>query len=235
MGNNKFKQTTHRRGFIGTIAAGAAAFSMASLAPFRLNAERLGEMAKETDPETPDEWFGKINGKHRIVFDVTHPEETMPFAWPRVFLITNEKTGTSAKDCSVVVVLRHNAIPYAFEDRLWEKYKFGKKFKINDPTTGAVAVRNPFSKPAKGDFKLPGIGEVQIGINELQADGVMFCVCDMAINVQSALIAGDMKMDAAEAKKDWMTGLLPGIMVVPSGVWAVGRGQEHNCAYCFVG
>ena len=172
---------------------------------------------------------------HRIVFDATHPEEVFPFAWPRVFLITNDKTGTPAKDCSVVVVLRHSASPFAFEDRIWQKYNFGKKFKIDDSATKTASLRNPFWQPKKGDFTIPGIGEVQIGINELQEDGVMFCVCDMAITVQSAVIAKDMKLDATEVKKDWLTGLLPGIMVVPSGVWAVGRAQEHNCAYCFVG
>ena len=236
MKDNTFKQTTHRRGFIGTIAAGAAALGMASLAPLHLHAEPLAEMAKATnDPETPEEWFNNIHGKHRIVFDATHPEEVLPFAWPRVFLITNDKTGTPAKDCSVVVVLRHSAIPFAFEDRIWQKYNFGKKFKIDDAATKTASLRNPFWQPKKGDFTIPGIGEVQIGINELQADGVMFCVCDMAATVQSAVIAKDMKLDAAEVKKDWMTGVLPGIMVVPSGVWAVGRAQEHNCAYCFVG
>jgi len=28
---------------------------------------------------------------------------------------------------------------------------------------------------------------------------------------------------------------LPGIQPVPSGVWAIGRAQEHGCAYCFAG
>jgi intracellular sulfur oxidation DsrE/DsrF family protein len=44
-----------------------------------------------------------------------------------------------------------------------------------------------------------------------------------------------MNLDAAEVRKEWMAGLLPGIQVVPSGVWAVGRAQEHGCAYCFAG
>jgi hypothetical protein len=235
MKQNSFNATTHRRGFIGKIAAGAAAISMASIAPLQLGAGPLVDMANENnDPETPDEWFDKIKGRHRIVFDATHPAAIFPFAWPRVFLLTNEKTGSPASDCGVVVVLRHNAIPYAFEDRLWEKYKFGEVFKANDPATKAPSTRNPFWKPKKGDFKIPAFGEVMIGINELQADGVMFCVCDAAISVNSAVVAGNMKMDPAEVRKDWMAGLLPGIMPVPSGVWAVGRAQEHKCAYCFV-
>ena len=41
--------------------------------------------------------------------------------------------------------------------------------------------------------------------------------------------------DPAAVKKEWVAGVLPGIQVVPSGVWAVGRAQEHGCAYCFAG
>lgn len=159
----------------------------------------------------------------------------MPFAWPRVFLMTNQATGTEEKDNSVVVVLRHDAIPYAFDNRLWDKYKFGEVFKANDPATKAPATRNPFWKPKPGDFKIPGIGNVAIGINELQASGVMFAVCEAAITVYSAAVADGMKMNAADVKKDWLSGLLPGIQPVPSGVWALGRAQEHKCAYIFAG
>ena len=61
----------------------------------------------------------------------------------------------------------------------------------------------------------------------------MFCVCDMAMTVYGAAIAEAMKLDAAEVKKDFVSGLLPGIQPVPSGVWALGRAQEKNCAYIF--
>jgi intracellular sulfur oxidation DsrE/DsrF family protein len=57
----------------------------------------------------------------------------------------------------------------------------------------------------------------------------------MAITVYSAALAQTMGLNAAEVKKDWLNNILPGIQVVPSGVWAVGRAQEHGCAYCFVG
>ena len=63
----------------------------------------------------------------------------------------------------------------------------------------------------------------------------MFGVCDMAMTVYSAALAQGVGGDPAEIKKDWMSGLLPGIQPMPSGVWAVGRAQEHGCAYCFVG
>ena len=185
--------------------------------------------------DNADAWFDKVKGKHRAVFDCTRPHEVFPFAWPRVFLMTNGATGTPETDCGVVVVLRHDAIPYAFDHRLWEAYPFGDVFKAPDPATGAPAKRNPFWQPKPGDFTFPGIGPVAIGINELQASGVLFCVCNAAIGVYSAAIAANMKKDVAEVRKDWMAGLLPGVQVVPSGVWAVGRAQEKGCAYCFAG
>jgi intracellular sulfur oxidation DsrE/DsrF family protein len=233
MKKNETGLTTHRRGFIGALATGAAAVGLAAFAPLTLAAEPLKQTINNNDL-TPDEWFDKVKGKHRVVFDVTHPEGIFPFAWPRVFLLTNMATGSPFNDCGVVVVLRHSAIAYAFKSELWEKYKFGEMFKANDPATKVAATRNPFWMPNKGDFKVPGIGEVAIGINELQADGVMFCVCDAAITVYSAVAAGNMKMEATELKKEWLSGLLPNIMVAPSGVWAVGRAQEHKCSYCFV-
>lgn len=231
-----FKLKTQRRAFIGTLAAGAATIGLASLAPLSTKALPLPEISNENnDPESPDDWFKQIKGKHRVVFDATRPNDILPFAWPRVFLLTNQATGTPEKDNSVVVVLRHDAIPYAFEDRLWTKYKFGEVFKADDPATKAPSVRNPFWKPKPGDFKIPGFGNVAIGINELQASGVLFAVCDAAMTVFSAAVAEGMKLDAAAVKKDWISGLLPGVHPVPSGVWALGRAQEHGCKYIFAG
>ena len=234
------QRSESRRGFLGKLAAGTSALGISIFgSPLAAAAKNI----QQNNPEDPDTWFNKIKGKHKVIFDCTRPHEIFPFAWPKVFLLTNQATGTAPKDCSVVVVLRHDAIPYAFEDRLWAKYKFGEVFKAGDlgkafraaDAATAVSTRNPFWKPKPGDFMMPAFGELPIGINDLQADGVMFCVCDAAITVYSAVLAPGMNMDAADVKKDWLSGLLPGVQVVPSGVWAVGRAQEHGCGYIFAG
>ncbi len=227
---NTKKTNSNRRKFLGNIAGSAAAIGMLSIPSSIKAAPSLFQQTHDAD-----DWFKQIKGKHRIVYDATQPHGIYPFAWPRVFLLTNMATGTPEKDNSVVVVLRHLAIPYAFEDRLWEKYKFGEVFKADDPATKVSSVRNPFWKPKQGDFKIPGFGNVAIGINELQASGVMFAVCEAAISVYSTVVADKMKMDADAVKKDWMSGLLPGIQPVPSGVWALGRAQENGCGYIFAG
>ena len=228
-------QVNRRRRFLGTLLTGVAALGMTSFAnPLKLAGEK-GMTGNSRDFSDADEWFTRIKGKHRIIFDATGPKDIFPFAWPKVFLLTNAATGTPEKDCTAVVVLRHEAVPFALQDNLWEKYKFGDMFKIPDPVSKAPAIRNPFWKPAPGTYKVPGLGPVPIGINELQDSGVMFCVCDVAMTVYSAVSAGSMNLDPAEVKKEWLAGVLPNIQVMPSGVWAVGRAQEHGCAYCFAG
>jgi hypothetical protein len=223
-----------RREFIGSIASNAALLSIATaLAPLKSSAENF--VPPGNDLKDADAWFAKVKGKHRVAYDCTQPHELFPFAWPRVFLLTNAATGSPESDCGVVVVLRHAAICYAMESSLWAKYNFGEVFKANDPKTNKPSTRNPFWKPAPGDFQVPGIGPVAIGINELQDSGVMFCVCDAAITVYSAVVAEGMKKDPKEVRAEWVNGIFPGIQPVPSGVWALGRAQEKGCAYIFAG
>jgi len=224
------KNPTTRRGFLGSIATGAAAMSIASLSPLQ-QLQASPESSHIPNPDDPEKLFKDLNGKHRIVFDVTEPAWLVPFAWPRVFLLTNIATGTPEKENNVVVVLRHAGIPWAFEDRLWDKYKFGEMFKVKNDK-GETVTKNVFWKPAQ-PFTVPGIGPVPLGINELQDSGVKFVVCNAAMTVYSAVWAMQNNAQAADVLKDWQSGLLPGVTVVPSGVWAVGRAQENKCAYCF--
>ncbi len=230
---NKQPDKLNRRGFLGTVSTGAAAIGFSMLT-------RPLEAAKKTHrptakPGNPDEWFNQIKGTHRMVFDESEPINApiLPFAWPRVYLMTNQATGTAANDCGVVVVLRHHAIIYALNDDQWKKYKLGEHYKLTDPMTKAPLERNPFWQPNPEVFKLPDGGEAKLGINQLMDDGVLFCVCKVALNMGSAMIAMQMNKKHEEVKNDWVNGVLPGIQPVPSGVWAVNRAQEHGCSYCF--
>jgi hypothetical protein len=236
MSKNLQNRPASRRDFLGKLAGTAALIGISNL-PLMANAETgSAEDHPGRDLADPDEWFkSNIKGKHKIVFDSPEPKEIFAFAWPLVFLLTNKGTGTDIKDCSVVVVLRHNSIPYALGDDLWAKYKLGETFKINDPRTMAPATRNPFWDTRPDDFKIPGIGAVPIGIKDLQANGVLFCACDMALTVFSAVVGMKTNQDGAVVKKEWVAGLIPSIPPMPSGVWAVGRAQEYGCTYCFAG
>lgn len=226
------KNQTSRRGFLGSIATGAAAMGIATISPLQqLNA--TPQSTQISNPDDPaEEVFKSLKGTHRIAFDVVEPVWMMPFAWPRVFLMTNEMTGS--KDSNAVVILRHSAIPYAFEDKLWAKYNFSEMFNVKDGE-GKPVTKNVFWKQPKGTYKLPPYGEVPICIDELQESGVKFLVCNAATTVFSAMAAQKMNMKAEDCYNEWKASLLPGITLAPSGVWAVGRAQEYKCGYCYAG
>lgn len=222
--------TTPRRAFLGTLAAGAAGLGIAGLASPLVLGNESHPAPADTSTAGFDAWLKMIKGKHRQVFDATTPHEGMPLAWARVFLMTNKMVGVADDDVTAVIVLRHDGIPLAMEDNLWAKYKFGEVFKVHDKGANAPAVRNIYREPKVGEFPLP-----DMGVTHLTKSGVLIGVCDMALTVYSKIVAEGMKMDPTECKKEWVAGLLPGIQIVPSGVLAVNRAQEHGCSYCFAG
>jgi hypothetical protein len=214
---------THRRGFLGTLAAAAAA-GLASLTPLRAAAESVPRSAADPAFEA---WLNRITGKHRMVFDAPEVNSGMPVIWPRVWLNgNNDNYGTTDTQNSGVVILRHAAIPLAMVDGLWAKYKLGEVFALKDGDLPAT--RNIFAKPMP--LPLPGTG-----VEQLLAKSVLFGVCNVALTIYSGAVAQKMGMDAAAVKAEWVAGLLPGVQVVPSGVLAVSRAQEKGCGYCFAG
>ena len=114
--------------------------------------------------------------------------------------------------------------------KFWNKYKLGDFFGINDYTKKA-AIRNPFYDPKDGDYPINGPG----GIKSQQERGAMFCVCNLALQVYSGKYAEKMGGNPTEIYNDWISGVIPGIEVVPSGVWALGLAQKNGCGYIFAG
>lgn len=217
-----------RRQFLGSLATGAAVTSLGIMpkilqAATPINTALIGEA---------EEWLKKgIKGKHRIVYDGPEPHDAFPIIWTWAYYLTNNQTEVKDEDMTGVCVLRHNAIPFSMKSELWAKYKFGEMFKVTDNTTQQPAERNPYYEPGAGDFPMPMIQ----GIKDMQARGAMFCVCDLAITVYSGFAAQAMGLDAAAVKEEWTTGVLPDVQIVPSGVWALGRAQEHGCGYIYAG
>lgn len=219
-----------RRDFLGMIATGAAAAGIGSIAGPALSRANATPLFQTKDVAGFDAWLGMIKGTHKQVYDATRVNHAMALAWSRVFLMTNASTGVAPGDAQAVVILRHDAIPMGMDTPAWEKYKFGEMFEIEDEQTKKPLMKNMFYSPPPGTFPLPGMS-----IEELLKDGVLFGLCDMALTFYSGMAAKKMNMDAAEIKKEWVANVMPGIQIVPSGVLAVNRAQEHGCTYCFAG
>lgn len=211
--------STPRRGFLGAIAA-AFGFSL-------LPAAKISNVALMNGNDA-ERWIGLIQGKHKQVFDGTSPANAYPLSGAWVFLNTYNELGTPDTELGALVVLRHDAICLALADTLWEKYKLGEYFKVTDKMTNTSSLRNIFWQSKQGDLRSP-----DMAIDRLQTRGVKFCVCAVAIGRISGVLAKQMNLDAAEVKKEWLSGILPGILVVPAGVWALSQAQEHDMTYCF--
>jgi hypothetical protein len=213
---------TARREFLSSIAATVAAAGLSGALPSSLGAENVPGFGSP-DPAL-DAWFGRIKGKHRMIFDAPEPNNGLVAIWPRVYLNTMQATWPA--EATAVVILRHDGLALALSDPIWAKYGIGEMFNIKD--ADAPAKRNPYAT-------ITGLPIAGLGISELLKSGVLVGACDVALTIYSAGAAKKMGLEPDAVKKEWIAGLLPGVQVVPSGVLGVARAQELGCAYCFAG
>jgi len=204
---------TPRRGLLRRIG-GAMTLGLAGLAPASLRAQPA-----PAGSDGPN-WPGTLKGRHRQVVDAHGVNAGFPLAFAYTFLAPNQSA-------TAVIVLRHGAFPMALGDAVWAKYKIGETLKIMDPETKAPAVKNPFFHPKAGVLLVD-----DMAIDRLLAKGVVFGACDVALHVQSKMLAGNAGVSAEEAAKEWTANIIPGITVIPSGTWGVNRAQEAGCTYC---
>ena len=217
---DEFTSSTPRRGFLGRFAAAAMGIGVAGLTP----EAALAAASKPADPKL-EAWFGKLTGKHRVVFDAPAANSGFPAIWPRVYHLTTDAS-YPGEGSSSMIILRHEGLPLAFQDYLWSKYKLGEQFNIK--MGDAPATKNPYATIT--GLPLPGLG-----IAELLKTGTLVGACDVAMTVYSSGAAQKMGLDPATVKKEWIAGLLPGVMLVPSGVMAVARAQDQGARYIFAG
>lgn len=211
-----------RRGFIGSVAAAAVGLGMTALTSDRALAEAGGSRAADAQLEA---WFGKLTGKHRVVFDAPAVNGGMPMVWPRVFLMTTDAT-YPGEGSSAMVIARHEGLPLVLQDSIWAKYHLGEVFNVKDGS--APATKNPFATIT--NIPLPNLGTTG-----MLKTGVLLGACDVALTVYSGAAAAKMKLNPAVVKKEWIAGLYPGVQVVPSGVMAVARAQQFSTQYIFAG
>jgi hypothetical protein len=211
---------TPRRGFFSRVAS-MTALGLAGFVPVPLLAQPAA--ARSDGPD----WPGAVKGRHRQVVDAYQVNYGAPLAFAYNFLETNEPPSTNFVSATAVVVLRHGATSIALGNEMWRKYRIGESFKIVDPETKAPAVKNPFLRPKSGVLTFD-----DMALDRLLANGTVFGVCNMALQGQSKKLAGLAGVSADEAAKEWAANIVPGITLIPSGVWGLNRAQESGCTYC---
>lgn len=206
--------STPRRSFLQRLAALSAAFATGG---------RI-----ELAPPLTDAWLDRITGKHRQLFDCTSANDGFGAAFALNFIDGYKQTlNLTDKDMSAVVVYRHFAMPLMLNDAMWAKYHIGEVLKIND-STGKPATKNIFHNNI---FGRPGLTYEQA----IKDRGLIMVACNLALTVISGMAAPKAGVTADQAKAEWTANLLPGVVLAPSGVYAVSRAQEKSCTYCYGG
>jgi hypothetical protein len=226
------KNNSHsRRKFIGALTTGAMVAGL-SLIPEPIQAKiksesfdfKLDDLVKGEDLDKALKELGKK--AHPVAYDISQANP-WGLIWSNVYYMTNKETGTTEKDLGILNVFRHHGMIFGLNDETIAKYKLGEFFGLNDPITKAPTVRNPYYDPEDGVFPLPGLA----GIKGLQANGTMFCICDMARKVYSQFVAQKVGAKQEDVYNDFVAGTLPGVEAAPSGVWVLGRMAEYKIAY----
>ena len=237
-----------RRQFLGELAVGATAIAAAACSPAAQTTAASQAPAPATPPTQPQaerqlmgmptppstwdvSWLGRITAKHKAVFDSPEIEEGTALWQAMSYLgFVKDVFGTGDSDASVVVVLRHRAVPLLFNDAMWAKYDVGAATKTTDEKTGKPATRNIYyqsvdaqGNPKDGDKPTPKI-------KPLTARGVIFIGCDMATRAFSSRAAAAKKLPVQQVYDEIRANLVPGATLMPTGVFGMLMAQEAGCS-----
>jgi len=181
--------------------------------------------AQAATPMTGDglNWPGKLKGRHRQVVDAYTVNSGYPLVFASTFLLTDAAPGSATS----VVILRSQGLVVALNSAVWEKYKIGESLKIIDPETKAPAVKNPFVNPKPGVLLTD-----DMAVDRLLGRGAVFGACNVALHGLSKRLATNADVSVDNAAKEWVANLVPGITLLPSGVWGLNRAQQAGCTYC---
>jgi len=217
----------HRRSFVSRLGGVAAAVGGAGLLQAQSGSAGRWQPARESK----DDWLDRIPGKHRIVFDATTPDGfgyALLFAG-NYFIANHDGYGLRDSDVAVVIVARHHATPFAFNDAMWNKYgvKISELASFTDPRTKSAPTSNLYNLPE--DLRLPNRGGT---IDALIKRGVQFAVCQAATQGLAEPLAAAVNGNADSVYKELSTNLVGNSRLVPAGIVTVNRAQERG--YTFV-
>ena len=224
------------------IGAGAVAIAAGMAAACSSGAKSEGNGSQSFAPATEDKdsWLDKPGTRHRMVFDSLSGEggsEALGFATN--FIHVNESDyGLKPEQLGVVIVFRHASTPYGYNNAVWAKYgkQFATQMKLKDDVAKRAATMNPMLAKAPGGEPLPKGMEwaADSTLSDLAPKGVKFAVCGLATKVIASMLAGKTgNADAIEA--ELKANLVPGALIVPAGISAVNRAQEHGYSFAYVG
>jgi intracellular sulfur oxidation DsrE/DsrF family protein len=194
----------------------------------------------EASPEQLDSWLDKPGTRHRMAFDsVSGSGGAEALGYANNFLhVDSAAYGLKPEQTAAVVIFRHMSTPYGYNDAIWAKYgkKFAEQMKLEGDDAKRAAMMNPALTSAPGAKPPPKGMEwaAANSISDLAPKGVRFAVCGLATQGIAGQLAGKTG-DAEAVEAELKANLVPGALIVPSGITIVNRAQEHGYAFAYIG
>ena len=212
---------TGRREFVGLLGALAAGMAV--------DPDELRASAAPVDGPWDTSWLNSLAAaKYRAVFNANEIGDGIVFDYVTTFLDHyHEAHGTKDQDTRPVAVFRRLGTSMAFNDVLWDKYQIGEDRKVTDPETKAPARRNIFWRAERGAPAYSLGTKIQV----LRERGLISLVCNVSITSWTSRISRESKREPSEVRAEILGNLIPGAIVVPSGIYGILRAQNAGCAY----
>ena len=173
-------------------------------------------------------WTSRLTGPYRAVFDSPKAQDGGELwraaTWKSQVM---EVYGAKPEEVSAVLVVRHGGIPLVMDDAFWRRHEIGKKRKINDPMTGKRARGNPvLSFEGRKDIPSEMAGA---SLAEFLKRGGTVLACNFAFGMMVHYEAEADKEHAKEARERALAHLVPGVVLQPSGFFALLEAQRAGC------
>ena len=185
--------------------------------------------------EAQDVWMDEGGSRHRMVFDTTTVAGLgIGLNFARNFYEANlDGYGVAAKNLGAVIIVRHISTPFGFDDAIWAKYGdvITERVKLYDPRDKGAPRVNLFNTPIK-DESLPNGGVL---VSDLVKLGARFAVCGMASARIAEMVAKKTGGKADEILADLKSNLVANAVMVPAGIVALNRAQEHGYTFSYCG
>lgn len=175
-------------------------------------------------------WTDRVTGRKRVVMDAPEVESGLglfrSIVWRRqqsaVFKIPEP-------ELSVVMVIRHLAIPLAMQQSYWDRYDIGTEMGIKTPISQEPTTKNPAldawnGQPAPEQF-------TGMTLPAFMGSGGIVLACNLAFQDCVDRVARVESLSAGQARQRALSMVVPGVIMQPSGVFAVTVAQEAGCHY----
>ena len=211
-----------RRRFLAQLGIGSATLGAVVGSVIPANAQPASPAPRR---HAVDDWMDALPAAHRMVFDAVSAsgaEDIRHYA-NNVFLANRAGYDVENRDVGVLIVLRHNATPFGYNDAMWAKYgsAFAGEMKI-DPGAQKAPTANPANA---GTETLDALGR----------QGTHFGVCAMATRRFAGIVARTSAATIDAIVEELGKNLIPNAHLTPAGIVAVGRAQERGYAFGYAG